>query len=259
MPLVEHLRELRTRIIRSGIAISIGMVLAWTQYTRIFAWLRGPFDQVYASRPHQEILLALNGVADPFTMQIQVAAVGGVILSMPIWLYQVWRFVTPGLHGHERRWAIAFVAAAVPLFGFGVWLAYTVMPLGLNVLFGFTPNGVQNIISVDRYLKFFLQMLLVFGVGFLAPLFLVVLNMANVLRGRTMLGWWRGIIVGTAIFGAVATPTGDPVNMTLLAAPICILIFIAIGIAMVNDRRRRKRGTLVDYDQWSDDEASSID
>ncbi len=258
MPLVEHLRELRTRIVRSGIAIALGMTVAWFEYPALFSWLRRPFDQVVRTHHHQEILLALNGVADPFTLQIQVSAVGGVILSMPIWLYQLWRFITPGLHSHERRWALGFVAVAVPLFAAGALLAYTLMPAGLQVLFGFTPNGVQNIISVDRYISFFFQMLLVFGVGFLAPLVLVVLNLANLLRGRTMLRWWRGIIMGTMVFGAVATPTGDPVNMMLLATPIMLLLFLAIGIALLNDRRRRRHGALVDFEQWADDEASPL-
>lgn len=258
MPLAEHLRELRTRIVRSGIAIGVGMVVGWTQYQRLFAWLRQPFDTVVGEQHKENIILALNGVADPFTLQIQVSAVAGVVLASPIWLYQLWRFVTPGLHRHERRWSLAFVGTAVPLMVLGAGLAYSVMPIGLQVLFGFTPDGVDNIISVDRYLSFFFRMLLVFGVGFLAPLLLVVLNLADMVRGRTMLGAWRGIVLGTLTFGAVATPTGDPVNLMLLSGPILLLLFGAIGIALLNDRRRRKRGTLVDYDEYDDDEASAI-
>lgn len=259
MPLAEHLRELRSRIIRSSYAIAAGTVVAWYQYSRIFGLLRRPFDDVVAASHHRGIILALNGVADPFTLQIQVSAVGGLVLAMPVWLYQLWRFITPGLHRHERRWALGFVAAAVPLFSVGAWLSYLAMPVGLQVLFGFTPTGVENIISVDRYMSFFFQMLLVFGVGFLAPLVLVVLNLAGMVRGRTMLGWWRGIVMGSLVFGALATPTGDPVNMTLLAVPILVLLFAAIGFAMLNDRRRRRRGDLADTNAWADDEASPID
>ena len=258
MPLTEHLRELRTRLVRSIIAIALGMVVGWIEYPQLFALLRRPFDDVVKSTHQQNIVLALNGVADPFTLQIQVSAVAGVVLSCPIWLYQLWRFITPGLHKHERRWALAFVGVAVPLVGAGALLAYSVMPIGLNVLFGFTPDGVNNIISVDRYLSFFFRMLLIFAVGFLAPLVLVVMNFAGMVRGRTLLGSWRGIVLGTMVFGAVATPTGDPVNLMLLTVPILSLIFGAIGIALINDRRRRKRGTLVDYDEWDDDEASAI-
>lgn len=258
MPLTEHLRELRTRLVRSLIAISLGMVIGWLQYQNLFAILRRPFDDVLASTHQQNIQLALNGVVDPFTMQIQVAAVAGVVIASPIWLWQLWRFITPGLHKHERRWALAFVGTAVPLMAFGAWLSYTVMPIGLQVLFGFTPEGVNNIISVDKYLSFFFRMLLVFASGFLAPLLLVIMNFAGMVRGRTLLGAWRGIVLGTMLFGAVATPTGDPVNLMLLAGPILLLIFGAIGIALLNDRRRRKRGDLDEYEQWDDDEASAI-
>ena len=258
MPLTEHLRELRTRLVRSLIAVSLGMVIGWLEYQHLFAILRRPFDDVLASTHQQNIQLALNGVVDPFTMQIQVAAVAGVVIASPVWLWQLWRFITPGLHKHERRWALAFVGTAVPLMAFGAWLSYTVMPIGLQVLFGFTPEGVNNIISVDKYLSFFFRMLLVFASGFLAPLLLVIMNFAGMVRGRTLLGAWRGIVLGTMLFGAVATPTGDPINLMLLAGPILLLIFGAIGIALLNDRRRRKRGDLDEYEQWDDDEASAI-
>lgn len=258
MPLTEHLRELRTRLVRSLLGITLGMVVGWIEYPALFSLLRRPFEDVVRSTHQQNIVLALNGVADPFTLQIQVSAVAGAVLASPIWLYQLWRFITPGLHRHERRWALGFVGIAVPLMAFGAWLAYSVMPIGLTVLFGFTPEGVNNIISVDRYLAFFFRMLLVFAVGFLAPLLLVVMNFAGVVRGRTLLRSWRSIILITMVFGAVATPTGDPVNLLLLTGPILLLVFGAIGIALLNDRRRRKRGDLVDYDQWDDDEASAI-
>lgn len=254
MPLAEHLRELRSRLIRSLIAIALGMVAAWVWYPQLFAVLRRPFDTVVG----EQVTLALTGVADPFTLQIQVSAVGGVVMASPIWLYQLWRFITPGLLKNERRWALGFVGVAVPLMGFGAWLAYTVMPIGLQVLFGFTPDGVQNIVGVDRYLSFFFRMLLVFAIGFLAPLLLVLLNFADLLRGRTLLRSWRGIVMGTMVFGAVATPTGDPVNLLLLSGPILLLLFGAIGIALLNDRRRRRRGLLTDDEQWSDDERSPL-
>lgn len=254
MPLAEHLRELRSRIIRSLIGITIGMTVAWVVYPSLFAFLRRPFDAVMGD----SATLALTGVADPFTLQIQVSAVGGLVLASPIWLYQLWRFITPGLHGNERRWAALFVGIAVPLMGLGAWLAYTVMPIGLQVLFGFTPEGVENIVGVDRYLGFFFRMLLVFAVGFLTPFILVLMNFADLVRGRSLLKSWRGIVMGTMVFGAVATPTGDPVNLLLLTGPILVLMFGAIGITLLNDRRRRRKGLLVDYDQWSDDEQSPL-
>ena len=257
MPLTAHLRELRNRLFKSGIALAAGMVVGWIYYTPIFTWLSQPFTTVIeqARADGRQVILALTGVADPFVLQVQVAAVAGLLISSPVWLYQLWRFITPGLHRHERRWAIGFVSVAVPLFAAGVALAYYVLPFGLQILFGFTPENVENIVSVDKYLAFFIRMVLIFGIGFLLPLVLVLLNFTGILTGKRLLSWWRWII-----FCAVATPTGDPINMMLLAGPMLILVGIAIIICLLNDRRRaRKRGPDSDYDQWGDDETSPLE
>ena len=262
MPLGDHLRELRSRLLKSGIAIALGMVVGWVYYTAIFNWLSAPFADVVAQAQAEgrEVTLALTGVADPFILQLQVAAVTGLLISAPVWLYQLWRFVTPGLHRHEKRWAIAFALFATPLFLAGVFLAYTVLPFGLEILFGFTPDNVENIVSVDRYLSFFIRMILVFGIGFLAPLMIVLLNFAGVLTGKRLLSWWRWIIFTIFIFSAVATPTGDPINLLLLAAPILFLVMIAVGISLLNDKRRaRKAPKDLDYSQLDDDEISPLD
>lgn len=262
MPLTEHLAELRSRLVKSGVAIVAGMVVGWIYYPDLFALLSAPFNAVVeqARAEGRDVTLALTGVADPFVLQLQVSAVAGVLLSAPIWLYQLWRFVTPGLHRNERRWAIAFVAVATPLFAMGVLLAYWVLPIGLEILFGFTPENVENIVSVDRYLSFFLRTILVFGVGFLTPLLIVLLNFAGVLSGKRLLSWWRWIIFTVFVFAAVATPTGDPINLALLAGPILVLVIIAVCIALLNDRRRaRRRGAEPDFSHLSDDEASPLD
>ena len=262
MPLTDHLRELRSRLVKSGLAIAIGMVVGWVYYAQLFAWLSEPFESVVdASRADgRTITLALTGVADPFVLQMQVAAVSGLVLSAPVWLYQLWRFVTPGLHRNERRWALGFAAVATPLFGAGVLLAYYVLPFGLEILLGFTPAGVENIVSVDRYLSFFIRTILVFGVGFLLPLLLVLLNFAGVLSGARLISWWRWIIFGVFIFAAVATPTGDPINLLLLAGPLMILVGIAVGICVLNDRRRRRRRAgEADFDEFDDDITSPLE
>ena len=261
MPLTDHLRELRSRLLKAGIAIALGMVVGWIYYPQLFGWLSAPFETVVeqARANGQTVILALTGVADPFVLQIQVAAVAGIILSAPIWLYQLWRFVTPGLRRNEKFWAWGFVAAATPLFAGGVMLAYTVLPYGMQILFGFTPAGVENIVSVDRYLSFFIRTILVFGVGFLAPLMIVLLNFAGVLSGARLVSWWRWIIFIVFIFAAVATPTGDPINLLLLAGPILLLVIVSILISLGNDRRRaRRRPKDEDFSTLDDDEASTI-
>ncbi len=261
MPLTDHLRELRSRLLKAGIAIALGMVVGWIYYPQLFGWLSAPFETVVeqARANGQTVILALTGVADPFVLQIQVAAVAGIILSAPIWLSQLWRFVTPGLRRNEKFWALGFVAAATPLFAGGVMLAYTVLPYGMQILFGFTPAGVENIVSVDRYLSFFIRTILVFGVGFLAPLMIVLLNFAGVLSGARLVSWWRWIIFIVFIFAAVATPTGDPINLLLLAGPILLLVIVSILISLGNDRRRaRRRPKDEDFSTLDDDEASTI-
>jgi sec-independent protein translocase protein TatC len=263
MPLTEHLRELRSRLVKSGIAIGVGMVVGWIYYEQIFAWLSAPFAGAVeqARAEGRQVTLALTGVADPFVLQMQIAAMAGIVLSAPVWLYQLWRFVTPGLHRNERRWAVGFAAVATPLFLAGVALAYAVLPLGLQVLLGFTPENVENIVSVDRYLSFFLRTVLVFGVGFLVPLLLVLLNFAGVVSGRKLLSWWRWIILTVMLFAAVATPTGDPINLMLLAGPILLLVALAVGIALLNDRRRDRRRARrgEDFGDLDDDEISPLD
>lgn len=262
MPLAEHLRELRSRLVKSGVAVVLGMVIGWILYPTIFALLSAPFEGAVeqAQAEGRDVTLALTGVTDPFVLQLQVAAIAGILISSPVWLYQLWRFVTPGLHKHERRWGIAFVAAATPLFAAGTVLAYLVLPIGLQILLGFTPENVENIVSVDRYLSFFLRTVIVFGVGFLTPLLIVTLNFAGVLSGKRLVSWWRWIIFTVFIFAAVATPTGDPINLALLAGPIMLLVVIAIGISLLNDKRRARKGLLEpNYQQWDDDEASPLD
>lgn len=261
MPLTDHLRELRSRLTKAALAIVAGMIVGWMTYDRLFAILSRPFDSVIdqARDDGRIVVLALTGVADPFVLQLQIAAVAGLVISSPVWLYQLWRFVTPGLHRHERMWALAFVGIATPLFLAGVAMAYWVLPVGLQVLFGFTPEGVQNIVSVDRYLSFFLRMVLIFGVGFLLPLILVLLNFAGILSGHRLLSWWRWIILGIVIFAAVATPTGDPINMMLLAGPLLLLTGLAIGVSLLNDRRRAKRAAARPFADLGDDEISPLD
>jgi sec-independent protein translocase protein TatC len=261
MPLTEHLRELRSRFFKSGIAIAIGMVIGWIYYAEIFAWLSRPFTDVIAAAQDngQDVVLALTGVADPFVLQIQVSAAAGIALSSPVWLYQLWRFVTPGLRRNERRWAVGFAAVATPLFAAGITLAYFVLPFGLEILLGFTPENVENIVSVDRYLSFFLRTILVFGVGFLTPLLIVLLNFAGILSGKRLVSWWRWIIFTVFIFSAVATPTGDPINLLLLAAPILILVVLAVMISLLNDRRRARKARNTDFSDLDDDEISPLD
>jgi sec-independent protein translocase protein TatC len=261
MTLFEHLAEFRNRLIKSLLAILVGTIVAWKYYDQLFTFLAKPIYTVAKQQQHAgvDIRLVFTGIVDPFNMKLKMAFFAGLAISSPVWIYQFWRFITPGLHKHEKRWTVAFVAAAVPLFSMGVALGYVLMPGAIRILLSFTPYGASNFPRVDEFLSFELTLLAVFGIGFLAPLVLVVLNFVGLLSGKKMLSWWRYIIIFTLIFAAVATPTGDPLTMSVLAVPILALLFGAVGISLLNDRRRKRLRGDLDYDSLSDDEASPLE
>jgi sec-independent protein translocase protein TatC len=258
MSLQEHLRELRTRLFKASVSIVIGTVVAWAFYPQIFEILSKPVNAIVeqAQANGRDVRLVLGGVADAFVLQIKVSVVTSMLVTAPLWIYQLWRFITPGLYRKEKLRAYLFAGIATPLFISGAVLAYIFLPVGLNILFGFTPLGVGNYVPVDRYLSFFLRMVLVFGISFLAPLFIVMLNLFDVLEAKAITSRWRLVILIVFAFSAIATPTGDPVNMTLLAVPVLLLISIATGIAWVNDRRRARKRQEDPVLGLSDDEAS---
>jgi sec-independent protein translocase protein TatC len=254
MPLAEHLRELRKRLIVSVLSIGLGFIPSWVYYPQIFAFLEGPFASLEDTQTN--VSLVLGGVADPFTLQIQVSSVAAIVLSSPIWLTQVWRFITPGLYRNEKKWTLLFVFSAVPMILLGIFSAYFVMPIGLQVLLGFTPSDVENLIAVDRYFDFFFRITAVFAIGYLIPLVFIMLNFAGLLLAQTIRSWWRGILMSVMLFGAIATPTGDPVNMLLVSLPITLLIIVAWFICAANDIRRRRRNKSIIL---KDDEATPIE
>ncbi len=258
MSLIEHLRELRSRLFKASVAIVIGTVAAWGFYPQIFDILSQPVNEIVekAQANGRDVRLVLGGVADAFILQIKVSVVTSLLITCPIWIYQLWRFITPGLYRKEKLRAYLFAAVATPLFVGGAVLAYLLLPLGLSILFGFTPLGVGNYVPVDRYLSFFLRMVLVFGISFLTPLFIVMLNIFDMLEAKAITSRWRVVVLGVFAFAAVATPTGDPVNMTLLAAPVLLLISIATFIAWLNDKRRARKRQDDPVLGLSDDEAS---
>lgn len=235
MTLGEHLNELRSRIVKCAAAILITTCLVWSQYESVFGFLRKPFDS--AHQQHPETILALTGVTSGLVLQLNVALIGGLILSSPIWIYQIWRFVAPGLHRREKKWTVLFTGIAVPMFLAGCWLGYAVLPGTLNTLFEFTPPEVSNVTNVDSYISFALHLTIFFGLGFLLPVLILILNFFGVASGSAMVRGWRWIVVGSFFFGAIATPNGDPLGMTIIALPIMVLCFCAIGIAILNDRR----------------------
>ncbi|MEJ7705870.1 MAG: twin-arginine translocase subunit TatC [Nocardioidaceae bacterium] len=186
-----------------------------------------------------------------------MALTAGLVFSCPVWLYQLWAFIMPGLHRTERKWTLIFVSVAGPLFLAGVALGYYVLPKGLAVLLGFTPEGVSNLIDVKDYLNFILRILIVFGISFELPLFVVLLNLAGAVKARQLARWRSWIIFALFIFAAVATPSTDPITMLMLAIPMSILFLISEQIARFTDRRRGVDSE-PDYDSFDDDVASPL-
>ena len=260
MPLMEHLRELRSRLFKSLIAIVIGALIGWFFYEPIFDFIVAPLKQVASDLAERGLTveLTLTSVTSPFTLQLRIAAMTGVVIASPVWIYQIWAFITPGLHKHERRYGYAFIFTAVPLFLMGVAAALWILPKGLELLIGFTPESVSNLLPVDVYLSFLVRTVIVFGLGFLVPIFIVGLNMIGILSADAIRRSWRWTVLAVFLFGAIATPTGDPLSMMLLAGPMLLLILIAFSICLLNDRRRARRSSEPDYDSLSDDEASPI-
>jgi sec-independent protein translocase protein TatC len=260
MTLTEHLRELRNRLLISLVSILVGFVIAWIFYQRIYDALREPFDAAVKDLDctgDRECRITINTIGGSFLLQAKISLMAGIVIASPVWLYELWAFIMPGLHRNEKKWTLIFVSIAGPLFIGGVALGYYVMPKGMSVLLGFTPHGVSNFIDSAHYLDFIVRVLLVFGISFEIPLFVVLLNLAGVVRAHHLSRWRSWIIFGTFIFAAVATPSTDPITMLLLAMPMVVLFLISEGIAHLVDRRRGISEE-PDYADLDDDETSPI-
>ncbi|NCT90721.1 twin-arginine translocase subunit TatC [Cellulomonas sp. APG4] len=235
MPLREHLRELRHRVVLAAAGIAVAAVLGWFLYPPVIDALQQPLPRATDGR-----LVALNftGVATSFDMRVKVSVFLGVLVASPWWLLQLWLFITPGLTRRERRTALAFVAAAVPLFLAGAYLAWRVLPTAVALLTEFTPADAANLIDAQLYLSFVMRVVLAFGVAFLLPVVMVALTAVGLVRGATWLRGWRWAVLLVFVFAAFATPTPDAITMILLALPMCGLYFGAVGLCHVLDRRR---------------------
>ncbi|WP_271403625.1 twin-arginine translocase subunit TatC [Kocuria palustris] len=240
MALTEHLRELRNRLIKSAIGLVIGMVLGFVVYNPFMAYITEPLTAV-AEAQGQEAAVNYNSVGGPFNQMVQVALTLGVIISSPVWLYQIWAFIMPALQKKEKRYAYGFVLAAVPLFLIGCAVAVLVLPTAVIALTSFTPTGGTNLIGADVYVTFFMQLILTFGISFVLPVLLVGLNMLGLLKGRTILRSWRWVVIIVLIISAMAAPGPDMMTMFYLAVPLLLLFFLAVALCLLLDRRKAKR------------------
>jgi sec-independent protein translocase protein TatC len=237
MTIWEHLAELRSRLIKCCIAIVAGAVIGWIVYPAVLDFLRQPYCNI---QPDSCEFLALDPL-EPFAIRLKVSAFIGIVIAMPVLLWQVWRFVTPGLYPHEKKYAIPFVVSSMALFLFGATLAYYTLTPALEFLIDLGGGNIHSQYSPSSYITLLLYMMLAFGAGFEVPVLLVALQMIGVLKPRQLLGWWRPAIVVIAIVAAVITPSGDPISMSALMFPMIILYFGAIGVGAIFYRRKRKK------------------
>jgi sec-independent protein translocase protein TatC len=257
MPLREHLRELRNRLLKAGVAIALGAVVGWFLYDPLIQALKEPLEEVGRQRGN---LADLNfgQVASPFNLKLKLSVYLGIVVGSPVWLYQLWAFIVPGLTKREKRYSLAFVAAAVPLFLAGIGLAWMVLPNAVRFLTDFTPKGAENLIGADEYLTFVTQIFLAFGIAFVVPLLLVALNLIGILSAVTLAKGWRIAVFLTFLFAAVASPSPDAGSMLALAFPMVALYMLAVGICWLNDRRRHRRALAEGWEGLPDDEASTL-
>lgn len=262
MPLMDHLRELRNRLVKACLALLVGMGIGLIPAVFHWVWtfVEHPFCAATINNMtgchHFGDQLVLSGVLDPFILRVQIAFYVGLILTSPIWLYQLWAFIAPGLYRKEKRWTYLFVGTAAPLFVLGAGIAYFAMGRGLAYLLGLTPTHVVNLPPVSTYLGYFNAMLLGFGLAFELPLAMVILNRAGILTHERFRKWRRMIIFLVFVFAGIASPSPDPITMLLLAVPCIVLVEVAEVIIWATDRRRASRSP---YAGLSDDEISPLD
>lgn len=240
MSLAGHLKELRKRLFWSALFIVAGSVAGWFFFDTVFNELQRPIVEL-AADPSNNATINFPTVVSAFDVRLQVSIFLGLLMSSPIWLYHLWAFITPGLKQKERRYTIGFVISAVPLFLAGTALAWSSLPYFVVVLVGFTPEGAANVINASEYILFTIRILLVFGIAFVLPVVLVMLNFAGILTAQNIIKSWRLAVFVAALVGAIATPAAEPMAMFLLMAPLLLLYFLAAFIAHVHDKAIAKR------------------
>ena len=242
MTLWEHLAELRTRLFRIAIAVAVGALLGWFLYPYVLAILKHPFNEVQPGQP----FIATEPL-QAFGLRLKMSGYIGIAVAMPIIVWQIWRFVTPGLYPHEKKYAIPFTLSSVVLFVGGAMLAFYVLNPTLEFLTTIGGSQIEPFYTADSYVTLIVWMMLAFGVGFEFPVLLVALQMIGVITPTQLLRWWRQAIVVIVVIAAVITPSGDPISMSALAIPMVLLyaLSVALGALILILRRRSTRKAAV--------------
>lgn len=240
MTIMDHLRELRQRVIRSLLAVAVGTIVMLAAYDPIKNWLTKPYRNLCASRPEFKCdgsLFAL-GPLDGFSARLRVCAYGGLVLALPVVLWQIWRFVVPALNKKEKRYAVPFIVSSVVLFAVGCSIAYWTLDKALEFLINFSGTDITEAYRITDYIMLVVMMMLAFGIGFLSPVLLVFLQLVNAVSPKTLIKQWRYSIVGIFVAAAVITPSGDPISLMALAVPLTVLYLLAVLVGWLLTRRR---------------------
>jgi sec-independent protein translocase protein TatC len=240
MPLVEHIRELRSRLFKASLAIMVAAIGGYMISGRVQDFIDRPYCQYVLAHGVDSCRMNAVGVLDPFMLQLKVALYVGIVVAAPIWTFQLWRFIAPGLLKRERRYAYGFAGGATPLFIAGCALGYVLLTRSLPFFLGSGANVTVQL-DITGYFDFVTLVMLVFGLGFELPLLVLMFNLLGVVSARQLLRWWRPAIFLMFLFAAIVTPTPEPFSMTILALCIAVLYFGAVGLAFIFDGRRAKR------------------
>ncbi len=242
MSLADHLREFRKRLLIAAAALVVGMIVSFILTDSIILAMTEPIRVVAEERGEVgEVTLMFATVTSAFDLRIRISFAVGLLISAPVWLWQIWAFLMPGLTRKEVKYTFGFVASAVPLFFAGAFFGWLILPHLVELMAGFTPVGASNFYDAKYYYDFVFKLLLVVGVSFVTPVFLVALNLAGVMTGKEIMKGWRVAIVIATVFAGAATPAADIVSMLVLAVILTVLFFAAAGLSMLFDRRRLKR------------------
>lgn len=241
MSLGAHLLELRKRLMIAVIGLIIGMIIAFIISGPIINLLELPIQAIEREQNRSFTGLNFDTVTSGFDLRMRIAFAIGLIISAPVWMWQVWAFLMPGLTKKEIRYTIGFVASAIPLFFLGCAVAYFLIPNVIKLLATFVPDNAAQLFKYDMYYDFVFKFFVIVGVAFVLPVFLVALNLAGVVSGRAIIKSWRAAVLISTLFAALATPAADITSMLLLGGIMIVLYFAAAGVALLFDRRRSKR------------------
>ena len=240
MSLGGHLKELRKRFFWVALFVLAGSVAGWFLFDPVFNALQAPILAA-AKDSHVNATVNFGTIGGAFDLRLQISAFIGVVVTSPLWLYQFWAFITPALQRRERLYTLSFLGSAIPLFLGGCYLAWVSIPNFVHALLALTPAGSTNLINANEYILFAVRVLLVFGIAFVLPVVLVMLNFMGLLSSTAIRKGWRIAVVISAFVAALATPVADPTSMFVLMVPLLVLYFVALGIAALRDRRIKKK------------------